>query len=273
MEALRIHVERIVRPIRAGGLRKNKMREELLAHLDHRVAEARSRGMQPEDAAAYAIAQLGEADALRAELQQTVPAIERMAFVRLPLKGGVDQWFDKRAGESVFRYAGIRTLYTSILIFAIVPLIILLDELPKWIAIASGQTSADPEWLMRHAVLPVANFAANAAVTFLVYVLSDVLGIRKVLSRVSPAGAIRKSIALGTFIASYLVLLVTSAVWIAVRLDPTSSVAQLESLTPVMSVLAPPLVLFFALGIPLIAWVMTKEHQHHEKWGRFEIDQ
>lgn len=41
MEPLRIHIERIVRPIRAGGLRKNKMREELLAHLEQRVAEAR----------------------------------------------------------------------------------------------------------------------------------------------------------------------------------------------------------------------------------------
>ncbi len=273
MEPLRIHIERIVRPIRAGGLRKNKMREELLAHLEQRVAEARSKGMSAEDAAAYAIGQLGEADALQAELQQTVPAIERIVSVRLPLKGGAEHWFDKRAGESVFRYAGIRTLYTSILVLAIVPLIILLDELPKWIAIASGQTTADPEWLMRHAVLPVANFAANAAVTFLVYVFSDVSGIREVLSRASPASAVRKSIALATFVASYLVLLVASAVWITARLTPTPTVAQFDSLTPVMSVLVPPLVLFFVFGIPVIAWVMTKEHLHYEKWGRLEIDQ
>jgi hypothetical protein len=249
------------------------MRAELLAHLEHRVAEARSNGTSAEEAAAYAIGQLGEADALRAELQQTVPAIERIVSVGLPLKGGADQWFDRRAGESLFHYAGIRTLYTSLMIFAIVPSIIFFDELPKWIAIASGQTSADPEWLMRHAVLPVAIFSANAAVTFLVYVLSDVSGIREVLSRASPAGAVRKSIALGTFIAGYLVLLVVSAVWITVRLNPTPTHAQIERLTPVMGVLVPPLVLFFALGIPVIAWVMTKEHQHYEKWGRLKIDE
>jgi len=273
MEALRIHVERIVRPIRAGGLRKNKMREELLSHLEQRVAEARSKGMSPGDAAAYAIDRLGEADTLRAELQQTVPGIERIVSVRLPLKGGVDQWFDRRAGESVFRYACIRTLYTSILIFAIVPLTIFLDELPRWIAFASGQTAADAEWIMRHAVLPVAIFSANAAVTLLVYVLSDVSGIREVLSRASPAGTLRKSIALGTFIGGCLVLLVASAVWITAWIYPTSTVAQFESLTPVMGVLVPPLVLFFALGIPVIAWVMTKEHQHYEKWGRLKIDE
>jgi len=75
MEALRIHVERIVRPIRAYGGRKNKMREELLIHLEQRVATARERGLGGEDAVAFAIHDLDDPAPLRAELQATVPPL------------------------------------------------------------------------------------------------------------------------------------------------------------------------------------------------------
>lgn len=76
MKELKIHVERIVRPIRGSQPRKNKMREELLQHMLTAHEEAVKRG--EEDPVAYAAERLGDPDALREELQATVPRLERI---------------------------------------------------------------------------------------------------------------------------------------------------------------------------------------------------
>ena len=59
MKALRIHVERVVRPIRASNRRKDRMREELLAHLvglfdEERRERAMTRRPRPARSAALA---------------------------------------------------------------------------------------------------------------------------------------------------------------------------------------------------------------------------
>jgi len=115
METLRIHVECIVRPVRAYGGRKNKMREELLAHLEQRVSAARVRGMTEDDAVALAIENLGDSVQLRAELQATVPPIERLLFTGVP-SNACDAWFDKRDGETTLHYARTRAAFTLLLI-------------------------------------------------------------------------------------------------------------------------------------------------------------
>lgn len=65
----RIWVERVVRPIRGSERRKLGMREELLSHL---VA-----AMEEGDSLDEACARLGEPAALRGELQEAVPFLER----------------------------------------------------------------------------------------------------------------------------------------------------------------------------------------------------
>lgn len=86
MKALRIHVERIVRPIRASVPRKNKMREELLAHLQTAIEEERPATATDEEAIERAKQRLGDPDALRAELQSAVPWYERIGHTRVALR-------------------------------------------------------------------------------------------------------------------------------------------------------------------------------------------
>lgn len=78
---LRIAVERIVRPLRAGRKRKLRMREELLGHLTA-VFEEECAGEQDEAAAvARAVARLGDPAALSRELQQSLPWMDRVEML------------------------------------------------------------------------------------------------------------------------------------------------------------------------------------------------
>jgi hypothetical protein len=86
MKELRIHVERIVRPIHASVPRKNKMREELLAHLRTAFVEERATVPTDEVAVERAKQRLGDPDALRAELQSAVPWYERIGHTRVPIR-------------------------------------------------------------------------------------------------------------------------------------------------------------------------------------------
>jgi hypothetical protein len=86
MKALRIHVERIVRPIRASVPRKNKMREELLAHLKAAFDEERVAATTESVALERAKERLGDPDALRNELQSSVPWYERLGHMCIPLR-------------------------------------------------------------------------------------------------------------------------------------------------------------------------------------------
>jgi len=100
MKALRVQVERIVRPIRASNTRKDQMREELLVHLTRLFDEERMRNDDVESAATAAITRFGEATALTADLQAGVPWLERWAFAKLPYGGPLR----RRPGESPGRY-------------------------------------------------------------------------------------------------------------------------------------------------------------------------
>jgi hypothetical protein len=105
MIELKRHVERIVRPIRANGLRKDRMREELLAHLTHLYdQEATARHGDENAALAAAIARFGDPSTLRAELQATVPMIERVLFARLAAGPVVARSATRRPGESVWAH-------------------------------------------------------------------------------------------------------------------------------------------------------------------------
>ena len=85
MKALRIQVERVVRPTRGSSLRKDRMREELFAHLTGLYQqELALRGDEPR-AADRAIARFGDARELSRELQATVAWPERWAFINLPV--------------------------------------------------------------------------------------------------------------------------------------------------------------------------------------------
>jgi hypothetical protein len=81
---LMIHVERIVRPVRAGGKRKLRMRRELLAHLEAAMEEELPLCPDQSAAIARALARLGNQAEITAQLQESVPRFERLMNAPLP---------------------------------------------------------------------------------------------------------------------------------------------------------------------------------------------
>ena len=100
MKALRVQVERVVRPLRASPLRKDRMREELLAHLTRLYEEELARTGDPQLATTDAIGRFGDAGSLTCELQASVPRLERWAYFSVPVGGPLR----RRRGESPIRY-------------------------------------------------------------------------------------------------------------------------------------------------------------------------
>lgn len=83
MKELMIHVERIVRPIRADAS-KLRMRRELLAHLEASFEQERARGLDEAAALAEAKRRLGDPAELRLELQASVSRLERLSVTPFP---------------------------------------------------------------------------------------------------------------------------------------------------------------------------------------------
>lgn len=98
MNELMVHVERCVRPVLAPAERKDRMREELLAHLTRLVEEERARTGDGEAAIKRAFERFGDPATLTGELQASVTRIERIDRI-------VQGWFAWRAPESASRYA------------------------------------------------------------------------------------------------------------------------------------------------------------------------
>ena len=96
MNQLMIHVERIVRPVRARQSRKLRMRRELLGHLQAAMEEERGKGADEVAAFEQANQRLGDPAELTRELQRAVPWFEWLLLARTP-----DKWngWEKRAGK------------------------------------------------------------------------------------------------------------------------------------------------------------------------------
>jgi hypothetical protein len=118
MRDLKVHVERIVRPIRASGRRKDRMREELLAHLTATYQEEVKRDGDESAALARALERFGDPDELRRELQASVPLADRILFAEF-LGHSRYVAFVRRLGkqpaESALRFAARVTLAVAVL--------------------------------------------------------------------------------------------------------------------------------------------------------------
>ncbi len=90
VKPLMIHVERIVRPVRAKASRKLRMRRELLEHLKAAVEEEREQDAASGEIWERAKRRLGEPALLTEQLQQTVPWLERVMLTKLPMPQGAD---------------------------------------------------------------------------------------------------------------------------------------------------------------------------------------
>jgi len=106
LEQMRV-VERVVRPVRAGIAHKRKMREELLAHLAAIYDEEQALLNDPAAALKAAAARLGDPAELARELQDAVPAKERLAY-------HVERWLGWRPPESVARMMSRQALVSFV---------------------------------------------------------------------------------------------------------------------------------------------------------------
>lgn len=103
MKALRIHVERAVRPLCASPLRKDRMREELLGHLSTIYAQECERLGEGPEALTRAQERFGDPAELSKALQEAVPWWERVSYSRW--KSVLDSCFvERKPGESPLRY-------------------------------------------------------------------------------------------------------------------------------------------------------------------------
>jgi hypothetical protein len=98
-------VERVAGPVWAGESRKDRMREELLAHLEASFEEERGHLGDDGAAARRAIERLGDPAALTRSFQDSVPWFERILYTRLipPSRRGV--WWRRRYDETLLKHA------------------------------------------------------------------------------------------------------------------------------------------------------------------------
>ena len=94
---LQIVVERAVRPVRAGARRKDRMREELLAHLTGIYDQERARLGDETAAREEAARRFGDPAALTRGLQESLTGGDRLAHF-------VERWIGWRARESAARH-------------------------------------------------------------------------------------------------------------------------------------------------------------------------
>jgi hypothetical protein len=111
MKELMVAVERAVRPVRASAGRKDRMREELLAHLTSMYDEELAHLGDAVAARGQALVRFGNPAELTRELQASVSPRERIAFI-------LERWLGWRAPETALRY-NLR-LAASLLLFSLI---------------------------------------------------------------------------------------------------------------------------------------------------------
>jgi len=111
-------IERVVGPVWASEARKDRMREELAAHLAASFEEGRADLGDDRAAAERAIRRLGEAGALTRSLQESVPWPERVLHARLLPHHRFETWGRRRRDETLPRYAARITIWMTAIIAA-----------------------------------------------------------------------------------------------------------------------------------------------------------
>jgi len=97
MKEFMVQVERAVRPVRAAGGRKDRMREELLAHLTAIYDEELARGGDASAALQQTLQRFGDPAALTGDLQASLSYEDRAGYF-------FERWWGWRAPESAARY-------------------------------------------------------------------------------------------------------------------------------------------------------------------------
>lgn len=271
MKELRVHVERIVRPIRASVLRKNRMREELLGHLNTAFEEERLNAKADTEAIQRAVARLGDPATLREELQRSVPWYERLGHVRLPIRLQVDDY----SLAPVYGWRGSARFATEIVLMLVVgaPILFGLARLALFSAGLNRPIRMD--W--GNGLLTIAAMLLMLwASLFITFWLSDLFGIRKRLAPWSNTPAVIKACftnLLWTFaIGIFLVLSTHLADRVQPQLGPDSTATiLLAALKGIPQ--GPWLGAFLLLALTATMTIaMRFERRQYLEWGCLDIE-
>jgi len=265
MEQFKVHVERIVRPVQAALARKNKMREELLAHLVHKAEALVDEGLDEPAASAQAVEQLGDPDVIRKELQASVPALERLACARIPNWRFLDAYFEKDEGESRFHFALVRTAFeVSAMAVCVLPLLV-----AKWAGFMSrGQSSC-----LSCSLAAVGFISVAAVFIFVGWYLTDMTGLRRAMSRETAAPAWRKGVATCVFLCFNFVLIIGPLLFLAWLTHPSGRTILTATFFGMFGLqLAGGTIVLLVLLSVVCGFAMKIEHEQWVKWGSLKID-
>jgi ATP-dependent Clp protease ATP-binding subunit ClpC len=138
MKELMVHVERAVRAVHASPARKQRMRQELLAHLTGLVEEEKARGGDEQQALAEALQRFGDPADLSRDLQASVPRLERW-------EAGLASGFLRRPGETGLRHGARLAALGAAIMFVGLNLIPL-------VFVAAGEKWSDARVVLAHPV-------------------------------------------------------------------------------------------------------------------------
>ena len=245
--ALMKHVERAVRPVRAGWQRKLTMREELLAHLTAIYEEELLRSGNEQAALAKAQERFGEPAELSRELQRSISLWQRLDARVAGLMG---PYLEPSIDESLLRFGG-RVLLAMLL----------------YVSVIFGLTAlglpAAPDAAMDSAGLAVGFRALLLIAISVAMMLVALHAAARALSR----GQSFRMLAIAS-LASALQIALTGIFWWSVAYDLTSWWANLPRLALPMLLLLPPLIVW-------CAWLIEKSRLSREalrRWTMLELD-
>ncbi|MFG0333903.1 MAG: hypothetical protein ACF8TS_11120 [Maioricimonas sp. JB049] len=114
--SLMAHVEQAVRPLTVGHLKRRRIREELLIHLESIYSQEVENSSSAEEALAQSLRRFGSAETLSRELQASVTVSDRISFAIEKLSLGPEEAF----WHFLARQLTISTLYWGVPMSALV---------------------------------------------------------------------------------------------------------------------------------------------------------
>jgi ATP-dependent Clp protease ATP-binding subunit ClpC len=256
MKDLKIHVERAVRPVRASNLRKDRMREELLAHLTQIYQEEVARLANEPEAIAQARRRFGEPAEVTRELQASVPRWEQILYFRLlPDPPFLLLFPPKTAAESVVRWAARWSWPLLVFNSVAILLYLLLTSLVR------GQPL--PPNVIRFGLAVIVTFSVNL-VCFPLFL--EV--IRRALYPIGGEAASWVRAASDAFLSS---LLIVASSFGCLYVLGDGQFSWVEILTVSSSLLV--LACLAPLGYLTVAWLWARDVNRYEEWGQLELQE
>jgi len=256
-ETLMKVVERAVRPLHAGKVRKLAMREELLGHLTAIYTEESARRTDERAAVTAAIERFGSPAELSRELASSLAWRDHWAWLSERYAAAIDRTFGWQRNESFAGYAlrsGGAIAVLNVLLFLLLFVIV-------WLA---------GDWLD-------ATFASFNRFTFTLFAnmaVSEVTflwAIQSTYHTAFCAGRPRRWLAATTVLAGWtaLFVLLCATFWFGITLSLDSVLDRLPRIAIMTAATLPPVVL-------LIAWATQysiQQNQTYERWSQLALDE